>query len=38
MNKFNELTSIWGGHCGSLESINQFDTMILDNLPNQEVE
>lgn len=36
MNKFNELTSLWG--CGSLESINQFDIMILDDLPNKEVE
>ena len=39
MNKFNELTSLGGGggYCGSLESINQFDIMILDNLPDKEV-
>ena len=30
--------NIYGGnHCGSLESINQFDIMILDNLQNKEV-
>lgn len=38
VNKFNELTSLGvGNHCGSLESINQFDIMILDNLQNKEV-
>lgn len=37
VNKFNELTSL-GGYCGSLKSINQFDIMILDDLPNKEVE
>lgn len=39
VNKFDELTFLWdGGYCGSLESINQFDIMILDNLQNKEVE
>jgi len=37
VNKFNELTSLGGGYYGSLVSINQFDIMILDNLPNKEV-
>ena len=38
VNKFDELTSLGvGNHCGSLESINQFDIMILDNLQNKEV-
>lgn len=39
VNKFNELTSLGGGgYCGSLKSINQFDIMILDDLPSKEVE
>lgn len=38
VNKFDELTSLGGGYCGSLESINQFDIMILDNLHDKEVE
>ena len=37
VNKFNELTSLGEDYCGSLESINQFDIMILDNLQNKEV-